>query len=111
MQNQRRKPVFEDKNYIHEGKVSRISPLHSSASGPFRSGPPQLEAPRKTGTEDPGREKSRHGLGKSLDFSRILELLKSEEVILLAIFVLLIIEGSDDLILIIALGYLIFFCK
>ncbi len=110
MKSQRNKAVFQDKAYIRGGKVSRITPLHNNASGPSRCEQPQLEAPCSTNSSASGRENSRHGLGKSFDFSRILEFLKSEEVILLFVLILLIIEGSDDLILIVALGYLVFFC-
>lgn len=99
---------------VKEVKISRIIPEQTSKQNISHIYPDQLhpinEDPHHTITKEnkkDERKKNKLDFNKLLDINKLLKFAKGDEFIILAVIFLLIIEGTGDIILLIALGYLL----
>lgn len=101
---------YNDRTFVEGAKVSRITPTPYTVPAHVYYHPQYSEWANKADTGKNEQENKRLQLFKNFGgLNKILDFLRSDEALILLVLFVLIFEGNTDLILIIALGYLLIF--
>jgi hypothetical protein len=114
MQRAIKNATYGNNAMVKEVKISRIVPEHENEHNITHLHPQPIHSiDREIHNNEPEIVKTSHNKNNMLNFNKLfdvnklLEFAKSDDFIILAIIGLLIIEGTVDIILLLALGYLL----
>ena len=114
MQKPYRNATYGNNAMVQEVKTSRIEPVHEPKQNVTHLHPQHIHSiDDEIHNDELEIRKTSHNkknilnFDKLLDINKIFEFTKSDEFIILAVIAIVVLEGSGDLILLLALGYLL----